>query len=284
MITWKKIIFNKSNTITRINNTKNFLDFSNEVEPGGYKPNDYYMSKEKFFDHYLKKDRYKIWSNYLKDNLEKNKSILSIASGRAINELDLISNNYDITCSDLEVPECYNVSLKLFGKFKYIKLDILKNKTEKKFHFIFCISALYIFSNSQLEKIFSNLREMLDKDGVLIIDFGGSEDNYFSFFFHEIYLVFEAYLIYFFSKIFKKDIGFEIHNNHGYRRKNKEIFKFAEKIGFKFLSYSEFDHSSELQRSSIIRKIIELFPISAKIFRILGKRMSYIRFFKFAKK
>ena len=284
MIRWKKIVFNKSNKITQINNKKDFFDFSNEVELGGYKPNDYYTSKDKFFNHYLKLDRYKTWSEYLKFNLEKGKNILSIASGRGINELDLIANKYNVTCSDLEIPDCYKASLNLFGEFKYIKLNILKNKTKYRYHFIFCISALYIFSNYELKRIFGNLREMLEKDGVLIIDFGGSEDNYFSFFFHEIYLVFEAYLIYFLSKIFWKNIGLEVHENHGYRRKNKEIFKIAEKCGFKFLGYDEFDHTSELQRSSIIRKTVEFFPISAKIFKILGKKMSYIRFFKFIKK
>ena len=95
---------------------------------------------------------------------------------------------------------------------------------------------------------------MLEKDGVLIIDFGGSEDNYFSFFFHEIYLVFEAYLIYFCQKFFER-YWVQVHENHGYRRKNKEIFKIAEKCGFKFLGYDEFDHTSELQRSSIIEKL-----------------------------
>ena len=38
MIRWKKIVFNKSNKITQINNKKDFFDFSNEVELGGYKP------------------------------------------------------------------------------------------------------------------------------------------------------------------------------------------------------------------------------------------------------
>ena len=137
MIRWKKIVFNKSNKITQINNKKDFFDFSNEVELGGYKPNDYYTSKDKFFNHYLKLDRYKTWSEYLKFNLEKGKNILSIASGRGINELDLIANKYNITCSDLEIPDCYRASLNLFGEFKYIKLNILKNKTKDRYHFIF---------------------------------------------------------------------------------------------------------------------------------------------------
>ena len=125
MIKWKKIIFNRSNKITKIDNIKSFDDFSQEVEPGGYKTNQNYSGKEKFFDHYFKIERYAIWSKYLKDNLNPNEKILSIASGRAINELDLISNKHNITCSDLEIPECYEASKNLFGNFDYIKFLLI---------------------------------------------------------------------------------------------------------------------------------------------------------------
>ena len=283
MIKWKKIIFNRSNKITKIDNIKSFDDFSQEVESGGYKTNQNYSGKEKFFDHYFKIERYAIWSKYLKDNLNPNEKILSIASGRAINELDLISNKHNITCSDLEIPECYEASKNLFGNFDYIKLNILEDKTRNKFQCIFCISALYIFSNSQLEKIFYNIREMLEKDGTLIIDFGGAEDHVFSFIFHEIFLLAEAYLVFFFSKIINKKIGFEIDYNHGYRRKNKEIIEIAKKVGLKFIEVKEYDYLSELQRSIVIRKLVEFFPFSKKFFSLFGRKIPYIRFFKFRK-
>ena len=70
------------------------------------------------------------------------------------------------------------------------------------------MSAFYIFSNLDLQKVFHNIRKVLKKDGILIVDFGSAEDNLTSFFFHEIYLVVEAYLIYYLSKLFNRKIGF----------------------------------------------------------------------------
>ena len=65
---WKKIIINKSNRITKINKVKNFIDFGEDVEIGGYNSNKNYNNKKKFFDFYLK-EMYLIWHNNLKNNL-----------------------------------------------------------------------------------------------------------------------------------------------------------------------------------------------------------------------
>ena len=65
---WKKIIINKSNRITKINKIKNFKDFGEDIEIGGYNSNKNYNNKKKFFDFYLK-EMYLIWHNNLKNNL-----------------------------------------------------------------------------------------------------------------------------------------------------------------------------------------------------------------------
>ena len=136
--------------------------------------------------------------NYLKNSINPATKTLSIASGNGINELVLISNNFDITCSDLEIPQCYEASKKLFGYFSYLKLNILKETVQTEFDNIYSTSTCYIFSDQNLEKFFINVHKMLKKDGILILDFGGGEDNLTSFFI-DIYLVFEAYLIYYLS-------------------------------------------------------------------------------------
>ena len=104
-----------------------------------------------------------------------------------------------------------------------------------------------------------------------------------SFFFHDIYLIVEAYLIYYLSKLFNKKIGFKFDYNFGYRYKNHEIINLAKKFGFKFIDLNEYDFFTELQRSILIRKIIEYFPPSKFFFRFLGKKIPYIRMLKFKK-
>lgn len=279
---WIKIIIDKSNKIIKINKVKRYSDFSKEVDTKRYSYNENYVNKEVFFEFYLK-GRYLIWNNYLKNNLKFNEKILSIASGRGINELSLISNNFDIVCSDLEIPECYWASKKLFGNFDYVKLDILKGEINNEFGSIFCVSTFYIFPDLELEKIFNNINKILVKNGILILDFGGSEDNLTTFLFHDIYLVIESYLIYYLSKLFGKQVGLKFDNSFGYRRKNQEIIEFASKFGFKLSNIDEYDFLTELRRSILINKIIKYFPSSKKIFLFLGKRMPYIRMFKFKK-
>ena len=194
---WNKIIIDRSNKITKVNKLKNFKDFSEEM--GGYDVNEYYKNKKSFFEFYFR-GRYIIWSNYLKSNINPITKTLSISSGNGISEVSLISNNFNIICSDLQIPQCYEASKKLFGHFNYLKLNILKDNISIEFDNIYSISTCYIFSDKNLEKFFINVHKMLKKNGILILDFGGGEDNLTSFFFIDIYLVIEAYLIYYLSK------------------------------------------------------------------------------------
>ena len=60
MIRWNKILIDRSNKITKINKSKNFEDFADEL--GGYKTNENYKSKETFFKFYLN-GRYLVWDS-----------------------------------------------------------------------------------------------------------------------------------------------------------------------------------------------------------------------------
>ena len=240
---WNKIVIDRSNKIVKENKPKNFRDFAEEL--GGYNSNQYYGSRNFFFEFYLN-GRYLIWDNYLKKNLMSKSKILAVASGRGINELSLISKNFDITCSDIEIPACYEASKKLFGHFDYIKFNILTDEINKEFDSIYSVSAFYIFSYLELQKVFNNIAKIIKKDGILILDFGGAEDNLISYFFHNVYLITEAYLIYYLSKFFNKKIGFKFDNNFGYRWKNEEIINIAGKFGFKFINLNKCDFLTEL--------------------------------------
>ena len=144
---WNKIFIDRSDKITKINKIRDFYDFVEES--GGYNSNAYYKNKNSFFEFYLTK-RYLIWDEYLKKNLNPNIKTLSIASGRGINELSLISNNFNITCSDMEIPIWHEEQKKLFGNFNYINFNILTDTINEEFDSIYSLSAFYIFSYSEL--------------------------------------------------------------------------------------------------------------------------------------
>ena len=277
---WKKITINNSNYILKGKNRKNSNDFAKILRSFNF--NDYYQDKKNFFKFYLK-GIYITWDKYLRKNLQPNAKTLSIASGRGINELSLIADNYNITCSDIEIPKFYQESKKLFGNFNYLNFNILSDNLNDEFDNVIVMSAFYIFSYSELEKIFYKINKILKKDGTLIFDIGGPEDNSISHFFHEIYLVFEAYTVYYLSKIFNKKIGLESDGNFGFRWKNKEIIDLASRFGFKNIHIDEYDYLTELQRSVLVNKIIKLFPSSRKKFELIGKKIPYIRMFKFKK-
>ena len=152
MKTWNRITIDKSNKISEVNKVKDYKDFSDEM--GGYDSSEHYKSKKRFFEYYFL-NRYKIWDNYLKNNLKPNEDTLATSSGRAINELNLISNNFNITCSDLEIPQCYKISKKLhrilketYQEFGYKIITVPTNSVEKRADFV--ISSLQIMKQIQI--------------------------------------------------------------------------------------------------------------------------------------
>ena len=85
--------------------------------------------------------RFNYYNNFLNKNLDKEK-IISIASGRCINELVLINQGFDIDCSDLGIPKVI-IFQKIFKEFNFFKIDILNQHFHKKYQ-----TALfyYVFS------------------------------------------------------------------------------------------------------------------------------------------
>ena len=256
-----------------------FEDF--EKAMGGYEPNEYNSSINVFFDKYLDR-RKKILKSFLEKNLDKNQTILSLASGRGINELKLIKEKFNITCSDLKVPECFKASKNIFGDFKYIEKNILKSSSEVKYDCIMAFSLIHVFSSEELKVFFNNVSYSLNEKGSFLLDFGGAEDNLYSLFYHDFYLKIEAELIQFFGKLFKNPYDI-ITRHHGYRHKNKEIFEIAKLNGFKLVTFEQNDHKTEFERSKIISLLIKKIPFTRYFFYFLGKKLPYLRMAKFEK-
>ena len=79
--------------------------------------NEYYKNKELFSETYFN-NRYKSYNIIIKKFLSKKNQILSIGSGRCISELILLNDGYNIICSDMEIPNCYEASKKIFCNYE----------------------------------------------------------------------------------------------------------------------------------------------------------------------
>ena len=98
----------------------------------GYKVNSYYQSKEKFLNNYLT-DRLESYHDFIKTRITKCQTILSVASGRCINESHLVSEGgYKIDVSELELPASSKAITQLFPGLNFIQLDIINSIPEIK--------------------------------------------------------------------------------------------------------------------------------------------------------
>ena len=112
MRNWHKFFLLKNSKIDmNLERDQNYFD--HERSMGGYSENDYYKNKELFSEKYFN-NRYKFYNIFIKGNLFKKDKILSVGSGRCISELFLLNDGYNITCSDMEIPKCYEASKKFF--------------------------------------------------------------------------------------------------------------------------------------------------------------------------
>ena len=274
---YKFYLYENSKIDTNLKKDKEFSE--HEKSMGGYDVNAHYRNKSLFLQKYLT-DRYHVYFTFLKKILLKEYKILSLGSGRCISELSLLDFGYNITCSDMEIPRCYDQSKKIFKDFRYEKLNILSDNLSQKFNSIICFSMLYLSEKKELEMFFKKTNNALEPNGLLIVDPGGGENNFFSFIYDKIYLPFEIFLVFLFSKFSKKKY-FLFKKHQGYRFSNNELMKIASKNGFELLKVEQSDYYQELKRSKIINFIINKFPKTKIILAIFGKFIPYVRIFKF---
>ena len=283
---WKKIIYNKSNNIAQFNSSSRQTIYPEVLGRKSSdwaqfcKVNEYYLNKNTFLKNYFN-NRFKIWDSYLRKNISKNHKILSIGSGRAINELILIDERYDIVSSDLDIPETYEASKKIFNDHIYLKFDVLKHDIQQKFNIIFSLHTFYLFSESQINLAFKKVNKLLHKDGIFIVDMN-TEHNLFSTFYHNFFLKIESILIYLISKIFKKNIGIIYDDNFGYKYKRREIINIAKKNNFEFLTVDSIGYN-EINRSYLLKKITKKNDFIKKIICKLFKSISSHNIYKFKK-
>ena len=279
MRVWEKVIFIDTPIQTESKN-KVYEDFAKEM--GGYDVDDSYQSKESFFHKYFQ-GRYVDWDNYLQRNLHKDDEVLSIASGRCINELKLLNDGYSISCSDLKIVPSYDASIQLFGTFPFLVLDILREHPDKEYDGIICLGIIYWFNKDDLDKFFRNMNKGLSQGKCLFLDTGGGRENLFSLFWDVLYLPIEYKIFSFLYKLIRKREKILVKYNIGFRRTDEEIVEPARRSGFEFVSREDFDFIDEFRRSVLLNRIIGRSSLAQRIFSILGRWNPYIRMFKFKK-
>jgi hypothetical protein len=260
--------------------------FSEHANAMGYgKENDVSEDKNKFFDKYYynyHSGRLLNYDKFLRRCIKKSDKILSVASGRSANELRLLEEGYDMTCSDLERLPSYDHTKKLFPDYEFITLDILKQSTDRKYDCLVSLSLIYLFSNEQLNVFFCNLSKSCRENGCLILDSAGSPDNILSYFIHDILVKYETYLVRFLKNLFRnKKYGLTI-QDFGYRRKDLEIVEIAKKNGFELIEQENSAFLAEFQRSRLLRDLIKI-RLVKNIFSAIGKSVPYIRMYLFRK-
>ena len=148
---WYKYILNYENNKSLLLKADTY---SLQEKSMSYNLNNGYGSKEEFFKthFYNGHPRLGYYHDYLRQNLKKENEILSIGSGRCINELLLMEEGFDITCSDLDQP-CREETLKLFPGLKFIKYDVTSEPFKRKFDCVVSLSMFYLFDEEILAKI-----------------------------------------------------------------------------------------------------------------------------------
>ena len=269
----------KTLNISEMKKHLKYQDF--EKSMGGYRENKFYENKTKFIKSFLV-GRFKEYDNFLKDHLKKKQKIISIASGRCINELKYIDKGYNIDCSDLGIPKSYEISKKIFRKFKFLKLNILKQSLKTKYETAIALGLAYVFSEKELSRFFFNINKMMKINGNFILDSSSSPNNLYTYIFDNFFLKIEIYLISFFLNLFGKK-NMVIKRHHGYKFTNLELIKIAESNGFRLVLSSNKDYLSDVLRSKIFNKIYSKFRNSKFFFLLFGLPMPYLRIFKFVK-
>ena len=120
------------------------------------RPDESYSSAEALFSKYFD-DKKKMYHEILTKRLDPKKRILSVGSGRCVNELRLISEGYDITCSDVGSYGIASETKELVPRFIYEDLDILTMVPPVTFDQIFSLGVAYCFNDEELEKCFENI-------------------------------------------------------------------------------------------------------------------------------
>ncbi|MBL4888501.1 MAG: hypothetical protein JKX97_00600 [Candidatus Lindowbacteria bacterium] len=252
----------------------------------GYYKDPAYKSKDAFFEKFIENPDFPNWKHYeefISSRVSTTDKILSVASGRSANEVKLLDSGHDITCSDLDKPECFDDTVGLFPSYKFKKIDILSGPTTDSYDVIISLGLIFLFDNENLSLFLKNVFDSLKPGGRLLLDSAGSSDKLMANFIHDQLLKYEtlAKRAYLGVRTGKKP-GYII-KHHGYRRTSAELLKLARREGFRLKDQVDYNFLVEFRRSKILYRLINPTSWTGKLFSKLGRSIPYNRMFELYK-
>jgi len=254
---------------------------------GYYNADDAYSNRQEFFKKYFfgyQNSRLEYYDKFLRKHLDRSWDILSVGSGRCANELFLGEDGFKITCSDLELIQAFERTKNIFPELDFIKLDILASCAPKQFDCLVSLSLIYLFDGRELDTFFRNSRKSLKKGGFLLLDSAGSPDNLLSFLINDIFLKAEANFLRLMKFISTGSQPGLLVKRHGWRRTDNEIIAAAKRNGFEIIEREYYSFFNEFRRSAIYARAVPCGSAMELVFEPLGRRIPYVRMFKFRKK
>lgn len=234
--------------------------------------------EEEVLDHvnYAKKDydrqpRFLIYDEYLRNTIRKDQHILSVGSGKCVNEKILSNDGYKVLCSDINTA--------MSGVVMY---DVIQGPFSRKFDVIIALGVVFKFDEEKLKIAFNNMSLSLNDGGRLIIDVGGATDNLITRLIDG-FCKYEMSLYYLYLKFLRRKNVFLIEKHVGFRISDGEMMKYSN--GFKLKKILKYDTFTEIgKRSIILNRLNNKFPFFQRLTSFLGRGAPYIRIFDFEKR
>lgn len=278
---WYKFILNFQDKEAEKGIDTTFEDHKNAM--GGYPCKTGYNSKEDFFQTYFHPNhRLKKSQAILESLLKKKSEILSIGSGRAVNEILLHEKGFNITCSDLEQP-CKEETLRIFNNLKYINFDVLKSPSSEKYDQIFNLNMLYLFDKKNMDIFFKNVFLSLKPGGTFILDGSCGKDDFRTKFTDNVLVRVESHLLSLIYRLKGKDC-IVTKKFHGYRMKDEDIISIAQENGFELKSITTKDYVTEISRIKSVDMLLFRILKLQGLFEKIKLVPPYVRIFEFEKK
>ncbi len=225
--------------------------------------------------------RFRIYDQLLHSILERKEKILSVASGRCVNEVVLAEEGYQITCSDLEVIAGVQ---KIFPQLRFAAYNLLKGAFPgDSFDAVLALQVFYLFDPAELKTAIQNLKSSLKSGGKLVVDISGAEDKWITRLIDEGVVKFEAYFKALVLRLLRKQRKIVSRKHHGFRYTDAEFVALMQKEGFGLVKVEKADYATEWERSYVLRRLGERSRLFKRFIEWLGRPVPYIRLFIFKK-
>jgi cyclopropane fatty-acyl-phospholipid synthase-like methyltransferase len=248
------------------------------VQMGGYFVDESYRSKSKFFAKHLHSNpRLVAYDRYLQRRITSGERILSVASGRCANELQLMESiGADVLCSDLREPPCLDATKAIFPNLKFTELDVLKDEPPEVFDTVLSLSLIYAMDDTQLFEFFVFARRALKPNGRLLLDLAGSPDNVFAWLLHDVFLPAEAGLFACYMTLRRRLLYRVQAVHHGYRRSLADLSRVAQHAGFMLVDIENDGFDLDLRRGVLLSRFADT-DLGSRSLSWVGRYMPYIR-------